>query len=267
MSKESMYNSHEQLIPRDNTALDVSSESIATILESESTKCVEVGVDEAALVTYLTDRINNINSGSTAVIAVVGGAASGKTRLVENLIRHMDSADYIGTDDYVVGDREHRRTHLEEGDPIKKYDFELLNKKVQSIKDLSVGDTVSVPRYEQQTGMAASVGEENFPHVIGPVATLFIEGDFDPVLSPDLKIFLHVPDNVRLSNRIGRDSRFRSEQDEKKIAHNFNARQQRQHLPHTLLAAETADIIIVADPKKSNDGDVQYEFSIYEINR
>ena len=85
----------------------------------------------------------------TEVISIVGGAGSGKTTLARKLVDALGSADMLGTDDYVVGDRAYRRANLEGGDPIKKYNPVKLNDHIAAIKRLTNDEKLGVPTYNE----------------------------------------------------------------------------------------------------------------------
>jgi uridine kinase len=165
------------------------------------------------------------------------------------------TSDVIATDDFNKGDRAWRRKNYDdiaampgidpkEVDPLKLKDFDLLNRKIREIKALAgPNQTVAVPTYNPITGVAIDEGEENYKHRIGPVDVLFVEGDFHPVTDPDLVVFVHMPDEIRLQNRVGRDVVVRAG-DVAKTTESFNFRQKYQHTPVTLPLIEKADVVL-----------------------
>jgi uridine kinase len=152
----------------------------------------------------------------------------------------------LGTDDYVVGDRDLRRATLEGGDPWKKYDFELLNAKVEQIARLAPGESVRVPAYDEATGVAVAAGEVGYPRTIDRVGVLVVEGDFPALVNPCLSIFLDVSDADRLANRVDRDARARNGSDPTAVIENFKLRQALQHIPITLPARQRCAWVIEA---------------------
>ena len=168
---------------------------------------------EEETLSILVDRLKAIDKEGTKVVSLIGGAGSGKTTLVAKLCKFLGSADTLGTDDYVVGDRAYRREHIEGKDPTLKYDPKFLNEKIKQIKALRPGEEVAVPTYDEATGRAIATGEENYKHKIGRVDYLIVEGDFDFVENPDFVIYFDVPDEVRLQNRINRDLQTRSDEE------------------------------------------------------
>jgi uridine kinase len=201
------------------------------------------GLDSKQLTDALVDAITIVESDAVSVVALVGGAASGKTVLAQAVVAAVRArnrtADVISTDDFVVGDRERRRQLEKDGDARAKYDFAFLDKVVASVR---AHEVISVPQYDDHTGVA--VDSLLRPHRIGDLDVLIVEGDFLEVVDPDLVIFLHVPDSIRLHNRLHRDVRERSAVDTAEVESNFRLRQHTQHIPFTLPAATAADIIV-----------------------
>lgn len=226
----------------------------------------EADLTREQVLELLAKAIADIPGETTKVVSLIGGAASGKTSLSKMLAEKMAekgvSADAIGTDDFNIGDRSWRWENFEGDnpkDPRSKYDFDLLNQKIDAIKaNHDPTKTVAVPTYNQATGLAVDAGEENYTHHIGPVDALVVEGDFHPVSQPDLVVFLHVPDDQRLQNRIDRDVVHRGA-DEAKTTANFNLRQERQHFPHTLPTVESANIVLDATVDGQN-----WRYNVYQ---
>lgn len=198
--------------------------------------------DFLVALTDLVRPVKEFSQSGTAVIAIVGGAASGKTTLAKALANSLGSADTLSTDDYVVKDRAYRRAHLEGGDPLKKYAPDKLNQHIASIKGLKAGESFAVPTYNESTGEAVDAAA--YSRVIEKVEFLIVEGDFNLVENPDLLIYFDVPDDVRLKNRIARDLVTRNGKDEDAIKENFNLRQKMQHIPHTLPTKGIADVVV-----------------------
>ncbi len=210
---------------------------------------------DTQVITFLAKRIEELPAETVKVISLIGGAASGKSTFTRSVIGELAkagiAADSIGTDDYNRGDRAWRWEHFEGDDPedpIGKYDFDLLNRNIELIKQNISDKPVVVPTYDQTTGLAIDAGKENYTHKVGKVNVLFVEGDFHPVEAPDLVIYLHVPDVVRLQNRISRDLELRGGDDPEKITGSFNFRQHRQHIPYTIPAIESADFVLRVIP-------------------
>jgi uridine kinase len=254
-----MLSEHEQ---QEDSIMD-SDEYVEPTL-AEKFELQRLGLSSGETVDFLTDTIEALEVDGVKVISIVGGAASGKSTLAESIIVKLAAAgvnaDVLRTDDYTKGDRTWRWEHFEgkDVDPTGKYDFELMNKKVQDIKQIADADeTVAVPSYNQGTGLAVDEGEANYTHRVGKVSVLIIEGDFHPVDEPNLVVYLHVPDKQRLQNRVNRDVVERGG-DPVKTTNSFNFRHTNQHLPHTLPTLVQADYAIVADTR-----DDQWLFGVY----
>ena len=217
------------------------------------------GLDQDGLLELLTQNIQALPTEDVRVVCLIGGAASGKTTLAGRIVKKLEdigtTADRISTDDYVVGDREYRRQHFEGHSPLEKYDFDLMNQHIEKVRQNTGNGIVRVPTYDEESGVAIAAGEENFTHKIEKVDVLVVEGDFNRVNSPDLLIYLHTPDDHRLQIRLDRDPQKRLESDP---AGNFSQRQETQHFPHTLPAAEEAHVLIRANPAEEG-----WKFDVY----
>ncbi len=243
------------------------SEAIIRPLLAEKFEVAEHDVSADDTISWLTDRIRELPGEGLKVVSVLGGAASGKTTVITALLDELNAAgvraDCVNTDDFVRGDRQWRWEHVEAQpnvDPIEKYDFGFMNKKIQAIRNnTDPAVTVAIPTYNSETGKAIAEGEENYTHKVGLVDVLVVGGDFHEVQDSDLVIFLHVPDAQRLQNRVNRDVIERGGSHEKTTA-NFNLRQKSQHLPHTVPAAEHADYVVDTDASNAEE----WRFTIYK---
>lgn len=225
---------------------------------------------EEELLQYLTDFVKEIDKDGTKIISLIGGPASGKSTLATKLAAALgDRVAVLSTDNYLKGDRAWRRANVEEcgRDPLLKYDPEFLNKQIRAITELQDGQELGIPSYDGQTGIAISEDPTHIPdHSIyatkikGRQDFIIVEGDFQ-FLSPefmDRLVYLDVPDNIRLENRLHRDSQHRRESTEdaeniRKIVANFNARQKSQFEPHTLPQKQNADLVISVHAQPLND--------------
>lgn len=224
-------------------------------------------LDSDQVVKKLSKVIKKLLTDKMLVVSLVGGAASGKSQLANRLVEALEAqgiaADSIGTDDANMGDRAWRREKFEGENPpspLEKYDFLLLNKIVNKIRNLKKGESVDVPVYDEKTGLAVDGPE--WPHEVGNVDVLFVQGDFHPIEDPDIMIYLHMPDEQRLENRKQRDVGLR-EGSEQAVVDTFNYRQANQHFPYTLTYANDADIIVVADASLVDS----WQYSVYEVNQ
>lgn len=223
-------------------------------------------MDTDTLVKFIADKLSALSKtkNDTLIVSLIGGAASGKSFLASQFAKYLNSSgkksDFFSTDDFLIGDRLFRRANFEGKNPYLKYNFDLLNEKLDLIRrNRDPNLTIPVPTYDPQTGIAIDLGEQNYNHQVSEVNIFIVEGDFDAVTHPDLIIFLDMPDELRLKNRIGRDLLERNEETNK-IIENFKERQTSQHIPYTSRAKIKADWIINAEI--SEDGIYQYNVMI-----
>lgn len=217
-------------------------------------------ITEEQVIEYLTERLRRLPDVHTNVIMLIGGPASGKTMLAERLAERLGNTAVLATDNYVVGDRAWRREHVEDvgKDPVLKYDPRYLNEQVKQIQAMSDGDELGIPKYDGETGVSISADPQIKPdqseyatRVKGKQDFIIVEGDFQFLEHDliDVMIYLDVDDDVRLENRLFRDSQHRKEHEDpevnrQKIRDNFAGRQKTQFQPHTLPQKEKADIVI-----------------------
>lgn len=62
----------------------------------------------------------------------------------------------ISTDDFALGSREYRTKYIEVegGNPLEKYDLDLLREKIDRIRNLQAGELEYVPVYDEASGIA-----------------------------------------------------------------------------------------------------------------
>lgn len=213
------------------------------------------GLDDEQLLQYLAEYFRAISKEGTKVIALIGGPASGKGRLARKIAQTLGKTAVLATDNYLKGDRPWRRANIENPglDPTLKYDPRFLDEQVEAIKQLQEGQELGIPTYDGQTGVAISQDPDNKPAnstysetVKGPQDFVVVEGDFQ-FLAPervDRLVYLDVDDQVRLENRVYRDTVERGESDIERIKANFDSRQTTQFIPHTLPQKDNADLIL-----------------------
>lgn len=252
-------------------ATSVDSDSVVRPVLAKRFERIRSDLNDGQAVAFLCDAVRALSADAVRVVSLVGGAASGKSTMAKAIVNQLAQsgvrADSMSTDDFNKGDRAWRWEHFEgenAEDPIGKYDFDLLNKKIEAIKqNKDPNKTIAVPTYDQATGLAIDAGEENYTHKIGPIDVLLVEGDFHPVNNPDLVVFLHVPDAQRLHNRITRDVVHRGG-DRVKTTNSFNFRHHKQHIPYTVPTVEKADIVL--DVKPNDSGWLYDVYQVQEIH-
>ncbi|MFQ6100142.1 MAG: uridine kinase [Anaerolineae bacterium] len=252
-----------------------SDEVIQDIIKNRGFILAVSGLDDERTTLKIVGYLGEIRGKKTKVISLIGGAASGKSTLARRVVNTLKSAGIIGTDDFLLGSREYRRRYLEGGDPLKKYGFDLLREKVNRIRNLRPGESESVPVYDEEdgtaikiidfdpeTGQILSVDKNHYHRRVGKVEYLIVEGDFQLLANPDYQIFFHVPDDVRLRNRINRDVRQRGVVSMTETVDSFALRQRLQHRPYTLACAGNADLLITVKAIEMDAG-YKYEYSFW----
>jgi len=213
-------------------------------------------LNQAQVATQMADIVRQLLSKGVKTVSVVGGAASGKSTIAEELVEMLQnggtSTDMLCTDNYVVGDLKHRQTDLKDADAKEKYNFKLMDEHIKAIRQLATEDkTVAVPVIDAETGIAADADPSTFSHKVPEVDVLVIEGDF-PRDDYDVRFYIHVPDDQRLQNNIDRETERNDDADPGQLTENFNARQRTLHRPYTLGALKTADFVLEADVDKDD---------------
>jgi len=233
-------------------------EFIQDIIKQRGFILTRSGLDDEEAALEIARHLREMRKDGTKIISLIGGAASGKSMLARRVANVLQDAATISTDDFLLGSRSYRAEYLEGRYPLKKYDFDLLREKVDRIRNLRPGESEPVPVYEEKDGVAIklldfdpdtgrvlSIDKDHYPKRVEKVGFLIVEGDFQPLASPDCQIFFHVPDDVRLSNRINRDVQQRRAMSVRETADSFALRQRLQHQPYTLPCASNADILIM----------------------
>ena len=230
---------------------------IKKLIKEKDYKLVVGDIDDSRLYEILVSKIKKTKSNGTSIVVLVGGVASGKTTLARELVKKLKSADSITTDAFAAKTREYR--HKNYGKVDKKYDLKLFNKKISELRSLDKGESMRFPVYDGKTGIAAAAGEENFPKQVSKTDYFIIEGDFNFLDDPSLFIYLHVPDEVRINNRIARDKEQRGWDDIEKLKQDIRVREEKQHFPFTLPFAEEADVLLLV-----GEDNGRYSYSVYE---
>lgn len=178
------------------------------------------------------------------IIGVAGGSGSGKTTVVEHIVKHLNPDDVL----LVQHDAYYRDlSHLEFEERIKlnfdhpsSLETELM---IRHIEALTNGYAVEVPEYDFE----AHTRKET-THTATPKKIILIDGILiltDPGLRDlmDVKVFVDTDDDIRLLRRLNRDilSRGRSVESVLEQYENFV---RPMHLEFVAPSKEYADIII-----------------------
>jgi uridine kinase len=238
------------------------------------------GVDSGSVIHIAMEHVFKIAAPNKKIVSIVGGAGSGKSTLTKYLIERYPAISFavLITDSFSIGTRQYRRQYLENGDPVKKYNFDLLKFKVRELLSSQAGQMVSVPIYNEDDGAGVPLAAQSDPQAdsseghyctavfVGPIDILVVEGDFQPLEKTDFIIYIHLSDQQRCKNRIARDLTYRGETDIQLITRSFEKRQILQHMPYTLPVAECADLLVWGKVSRSvTDQDV-YSYDVYIKN-
>ncbi len=118
---------------------------------ASSFKLKQKDLSHSGVVRSLVSEVHKLHGSSLKIVSIVGGAASGKSDMADALKKALIKAgilsDSISTDDFCRRDRKWRKLNFESDNapnPLGKYDFEAMNKKIEEIKNLENGQTVQV---------------------------------------------------------------------------------------------------------------------------
>ncbi len=231
-------------------------------------------MDEDRLLSFLAEHITKLPKKGTKIIFLVGGPGGGKGVLVNMLAKMLPHSGVLSTDDYLLGDQTYRKELERCGrDPYEKYDFIFLRAQVEAICRLQAGQSIGVPLFEAASGVAIgknpdiSPGAQKYTRRLEKLSYLIIEGDVQPLprKQVDCLIYLDVPDEVRLANRIHRDLRIGRESSPDAVAESFAFRQsqfERYTLPHK----RDADIVVSVQAKDLLEPNATRKFSyLYSV--
>lgn len=252
--------------------LERDEDEIQKIIKSgEYSLATEKPFNDEELTSFLISSLEQSYNGAPAVVALTGAPASGKTTLTENLIERLKAGDHPGdvirTDDFNLHHRSERNDFIAKGaSPLEVKDFGVLKRLVADVRS---GKAVKAPVYDEATGDALVVGEDNFPHAIDAgLHYFFVEGDFQPLDDPNVRIYLHLPTPIRRENRIERDLVKRGGYgDREAIGKSFDARLDSQYYPFTLPNASQSDVLIIANARPAEAGHKyknKYSYQVYK---
>lgn len=96
--------------------IDISQNKIEALLK-EHFQLVVANVDISKMIDTLFGQLNMKSGDKTKVVSFIGGAASGKTSIVKNIVSSAGErelrAGSFSTDDFLIGDRAYRRENFE----------------------------------------------------------------------------------------------------------------------------------------------------------
>lgn len=178
------------------------------------------------------------------VIGIAGGTGSGKTTVVENIIRQLNSEEVVvlSQDNYYLdnsGLSIAEREALNYDHP-KSIDFSLLTEHVRALKK---GESIQQPVYSFITHSRTG----NY-HTIQPRKVLIVEGilvlsDPDLLEEFDVKVYVHADSDERLIRRIRRDTQERGRTIEE-VLHRYQTTLKPMHQEFIEPSKAHADIII-----------------------
>lgn len=190
------------------------------------------------------------------IIGIAGGTGSGKTTVVRNILKKLDTENVlvISQDNYY---RDHLDLTFEERSKInfdhpRSIDFDLLT---QHVKDLKIGLPIEQPVYSFVTHSRTGETINTFPKKV-----IIVEGILvftHPELRDlfDLKIFVHADPDERLIRRIQRDIQERG-RDLDEVLTRYRTTLKPMHEQFIEPSKNHADIII-PNMKKKNEAAIK----------
>lgn len=178
------------------------------------------------------------------VIGIAGGTGSGKTTVVQNILRKLDKnkVNVLSQDNYY---RDNHGLSMEEKEKLNydhpnSIDFDLLT---QDVKKLKRGEEIQQPVYS-----FANHTRTNEKILLQPKNILIVEGILvfthaDLLKEFDLKIFVHADADERLIRRIRRDIEERG-RDLEEVLHRYKTTLKPMHEQFIEPSKNHADIII-----------------------
>ncbi|WP_348650875.1 MULTISPECIES: uridine kinase [Empedobacter] len=200
----------------------------------------------------ISNEIKNNNKTKMLVIGIAGGTGSGKTTVVNNILRDLnaESVIVISQDNYY---KDHPELSFDERSKInfdhpRSIDFELLKEHVALLKN---GVSIEQPVYSFITH---SRKEETI--LTHPQSVIIVEGILvltDPELRDlfDVKIFVHADSDERLIRRVRRDIQERG-RDLDEVLTRYQKTLKPMHQQFIEPSKNYADIIIPNMKKKNS---------------
>jgi uridine kinase len=176
------------------------------------------------------------------LIAVVGGSASGKTRLAEALCQALGGAPLIAEDDYYVdagGIPDFDPSAFNFDEPAAK-DHDLL---AGHLADLKAGRTVNRPDYDFATHRRRPETVTLTPHPLMVAEGLHLLCEARLRVHFDLTVYVDAPEKLRLGRRLARDIAERGRSKDFVLAQ-FESRVAPMHDLHIEPCRDHADLIV-----------------------
>ena len=171
------------------------------------------------------------------IVGIAGGSCSGKTFWAKKTAEKLN-AKFLLMDDYILPDKV---ASIENWDLPEIWNLDLLK---QHLINLQKGEKIKKPVYNFIKHSVENY--ENFE----PVEILILEGNYalHNLISEiiDFKIFIDVPEKIRLQRRIKRDVGERG-REEKKIIERWERFVQPTYLKFIEPQKEVADVVVVND--------------------
>lgn len=230
---------------------------------------------DSELQAFLQKSIIKLYTGRPIVISLIGAPASGKSILVDHIIKWLNSQGHLSAsicfDGFNLLTRKERNEKIKQGlKPDKVKDFELNRQIIEAVRE---GKQVLAPVYNELTGDAIIRPKNEWYKLEANLHFLIEDGDFQPPDNPDLKIYLHVPTLVRRQNRIERDLKTRHLGNSvpataESIGKSFDYRVNTQYYPYTFPNAAKSDILIITIVKKAKNHTYahHYSYKVYKRN-
>ncbi|WP_413531845.1 uridine kinase [Empedobacter brevis] len=198
------------------------------------------------------NEIKKINKTKMLVIGIAGGTGSGKTTVVNNILRDLnaESVIVISQDNYY---KDHPELSFEERSKInfdhpRSIDFELLKEHVALLKN---GVSIEQPVYSFITHSRKEETILTHPQSVIIVEGILVLTDADLRDLFDVKIFVHADSDERLIRRVRRDIQERG-RDLDEVLTRYQKTLKPMHQQFIEPSKNFADIIIPNMKKKNS---------------